>query len=193
VSALPQPPLRLLSVAEYAELGETEPGYTELVEGRLLMSPSPAPDHNTASLRLAMALLPRLPDRHEVIQDVDVDLELAAPGAPGFSRRPDQVVAHSHARERVRENGGLVRASEVMLAVEIVSPGSRRTDRVVKREEYAEAGIPYYWIVDIERPVSLLCCHLAGEFGYADSGERTGEVAVGEPFEVTLRLNGLLH
>ena len=31
---------RPLTVAEYLELGEVEPGYTELEEGRLLLSPS---------------------------------------------------------------------------------------------------------------------------------------------------------
>lgn len=42
MTALPQPPVHLLTVAEYVELDETESGYTELLEGRLLMSPSPA-------------------------------------------------------------------------------------------------------------------------------------------------------
>ena len=46
VTALPQPPAHLLTVTEYAELGETESGYRELVEGRLLVSPSPVPDRN---------------------------------------------------------------------------------------------------------------------------------------------------
>ena len=34
------------------------------------------------------------------------------------------------------------------MAVEIVSPGSARTDRVRKRELYQHEGIPEYWIVD---------------------------------------------
>lgn len=35
----------LLTIGEYVALGETEHGYTELVEGRLLTSPSPAVKH----------------------------------------------------------------------------------------------------------------------------------------------------
>lgn len=62
MTALSQPPAQLLTVAEYAEFGETESGYTELLEGRLLMSPSPAPDHNFASLELAVQLRPQVPD-----------------------------------------------------------------------------------------------------------------------------------
>ena len=51
---------------------------------------------------------------------------------------------------------------------EFVSPGSKPTDHVAKRADYADAGIPHYWIVDLDEPVSLIACHLAGEFGYVD-------------------------
>ncbi|MGH3321555.1 MAG: Uma2 family endonuclease [Streptosporangiaceae bacterium] len=192
MTAVPQPPVRLLTIAEYAALGETDSGYTELVEGRLLMSPSPGPDHNAASLELAVQLRSQAPEHLEVIQDVDVDLELASSDRPGFSRRPDLVIAQRTARQRVREEGGLLRASEVLVAVEIVSPGSRRTDYVTKRSEYADAGIGHYWIVDLDPPPSTLACHLAGEFGYQDTGEVSGAFAAAEPFAVRLRLERLL-
>lgn len=184
-------PSRLLTVAEYAALGETEFGYTELIEGRLLLSPSPVPDHGFAEFELAFALRQALPSGMEVIPDTDLDLELAPPDGPGFVRRPDLVVVRSEARRRVRERGGLLRASDAVLVVEIVSPGSVRTDRVVKRDEYADAGIPYYWIVDISEPVSVVACHLAGEFGYADGGEVTGVFRTDEPFPFELDLNRL--
>lgn len=35
MTVLPEPPSHLLTIAEYAALGETEPGHTELKEGRL--------------------------------------------------------------------------------------------------------------------------------------------------------------
>lgn len=52
------PPTHLLTAAEYAELGETGWGYTELMEGRILVSPSPSVRHNLAGLALAMQLAP---------------------------------------------------------------------------------------------------------------------------------------
>lgn len=41
MTVLPQHRVSLLTIEEYAGLGETEQGYTELVEGRVLVSPSP--------------------------------------------------------------------------------------------------------------------------------------------------------
>ncbi|MGH3885988.1 MAG: Uma2 family endonuclease, partial [Pseudonocardiaceae bacterium] len=96
------------------------------------------------------------------------------------------------ARRRVRDEGGLIRAAEVLVVVEIVSPGSRRTDHVAKRSEYADAGIPHYWIVDLDESVSLLDCHLAEGFGYQDGGSIIGVFTTTEPFPVRLQLDQLL-
>ena len=75
-----------------------------------------------------------------------------------------------------------------MLVVEIISRGSRRTDTVIKRGEYADAGIPHYWIIDLGVPVAVVAGHLAGEFGYQDSGEITGVIEVDEPFAIQIDL-----
>lgn len=180
-----------LTIAEYAALGETESGYTELVGGRLLMSPSPRPDHNIAVKRLLALLDAQAPDHLEVIPHMDIDLELVSADEPGYSRRPDLIVVERAAVERVSKDGSMLKASDTVLVVEIVSPGSKRIDHVDKHGEYADAGIPYYWIVDITEPVSLVACHQAGEFGYQDSGAVTGEFVATTPFPVTMRLNEL--
>lgn len=180
--------VHLLTIAEYAALGETEHGYTELIEGRLLVSPSPVPDHNVAMQELAVLLRPQLPDSVETVPDMDVDLELAPANEPGFSRRPDLMIVNRSARKRVRVEGGLIRASEVLAIVEIVSPGSKRIDHVDKRRDYADAGIPTYWIIDIDDPISLTVCRLTEEFGYVDDQVATGvfRTEVPFPFEVNL-------
>lgn len=54
MTALPEPPARLLTVAAYAQLGETTTDYTELQEGHLIISPSSSPRHMIASGRLLM-------------------------------------------------------------------------------------------------------------------------------------------
>jgi Uma2 family endonuclease len=199
VTAVPQPEYqshlafsgRLLTIAEYEQLGETETGYTELQEGRVLVSPSPVPDHNIASGSMYLQLAQQLPAELQVIQDVDIDLGLADASSPGFSRRPDLVVLTRSEVERVRAEGGMLRASEVLIAVEIVSPGSKRTDYVIKRGEYADAGIPHYWILDLDEPVSLVDCHLAEGFGYQDAGGVTGTFETTAPFSVRVELDKL--
>jgi Uma2 family endonuclease len=183
---------RPLTVDEYIEIGEVEPGYTELEEGRLLLSPSGVWRHNRAGNKLWQAFEAQLPPNLAATTDIDVDLQLAPAEAPGTVRRPDVVVVHREAAERIDREGGILRASDVVLAVEIVSPGSRRLDRRVKRDEYADAGIPHYWIVELDEPMSLLACRLAGEFGYVDGGAVTGTFRTTEPFPVEIDLGALL-
>ena len=182
----------LLTVSEYLEIGEIEPGYSELVEGRLLMSPSPAPRHQRVVRRLMWQLEAQLPPTLEVLHDIDVDLQLTPADAPGTVRRPDLVVVPYAASDGVDRDGGILRASDALVVIEVVSPGSRRIDLVHKRGEYADAGIPHYWIVDISPPVSLVAAHLAGEFGYIDTAVVTGRFNTTEPVPVDLDLDVLL-
>jgi Uma2 family endonuclease len=184
-------PTPLLTVAEYAALGEFEPGYAELVEGRLPLCPSPTLDHNVASSQLAMAIHAALPPGLEVLINTDLDLELAPAEEPGTVRRPDIMVIKAGARHRVRGEGGLLRAPDAVLVVEIATPESERTDRIHKRTDYADAHIPHYWIVNISGPASITACHLAGERGYVDSGAVTGTFRTAEPFRFELALSRL--
>ena len=186
------PQHRLLTVAEYLDIGEVEPGYTELVEGRLLMSPSPTFRHSRANGKLWATLDAQLPSGLVSVMDIDVDLQAGPEDGPGTVRRPDVVVVRSTAPSRIDREGGVFRASEAVLAVEILSPGSRRLDHVLKRVEYTDAGIPHYWIVDLDEPVSLIACHLAGEFGYVDGGTVTGVFRTTEPFPIEIDLPGLV-
>lgn len=186
----PHPPAHLLTIADYAALGEDEHGRTELMEGNLVMSPSPTLAHNVALLRLAMQLDSQLPDELLVSHDLDVDLQLVAPDQPGTSRRPDVLILERAAAQRVGAEGGVLRASDVLIAIEILSPGSRRIDNIVKRAEYADAGIPHCWIVDIETPVSLVACHLTSA-GYRDEPAVTGGYAASDPFALRIDLDAL--
>lgn len=170
---------RLFTVDEYFALGETEPGYTELHEGRIVLSPTPTPHHNMVGLELCGQLDSQLPDDLEVIWGVDIDLELAPADRPGFSRRPDLVIVDMAARPRVRDEGGILRASEVRVAIEIVSPDSRRTDNVIKHAEYAEAGIPRYWTVELDA-LSLRVWRLA-DGCYRDAGTFADRCTLDDP------------
>lgn len=192
MTALVEPPGRLLTISEYAKLGEDDQSRWELQEGNLVVSPSPSPDHMLASYALCDQLKAQLPSTVIVVPDIDIDLQLDSAEKSGTSRRPDLVVVERSAVARVRTEGGLLLASETLLVVEILSPGSRRTDYLIKRAEYADAGIPHYWIIDLEPAdeVSLLACRrIAGIAGYVDDGAATGSYTTELPYPVTIDLN----
>jgi Uma2 family endonuclease len=63
---------------------------------------------------------------------------------PGKFREPDIVfmrAEHNHRRTKTYWIGA-------DLVIEIISPDDRARDTVRKRREYAQAGIPEYWLVD---------------------------------------------
>jgi Uma2 family endonuclease len=192
MTALTQPPGRLLTIADYAALSEDDRNRWELQEGNLVMSPSPTPRHMVAAAELYTQLRTQLPSDLLAVPDVDIDVQLVPEGQPGTARRPDLVVVRRSEFDRVDREGGLLRAAATVLVVEIVSPGSRRTDTMIKRGEYADAGIPHYWIVDVDAPVSLVACDLAGEFGYQDAGEVRGVFESEQPFPARIDLDALI-
>ena len=182
-----------MTVAEYERLPEDTEQRWELQEGWLVMSPSPKPRHQLAMARLVSRLQSQLPADLLALPSIDINLELVPADGPGHVRRPDLVVIESAAYDRSDREDTLLRASEVRLIVEILSPGSVRMDSVIKRGEYADAGIPHYWIVDVDGPVSLIDCQLADEFGYQDNGGVTGEFTSSVPFPLRIDLNALVR
>lgn len=183
---------RLLSVDEFSVLPENPDARYELQGGAVVMSPSPAPEHQICQGEVQGRLKRQVPRGHEVIAAVDIDLGLVPTGKPGFVRIPDLIVVSRAAVARRRAEGGLLRASEVVLAVEIISPSTRRMDTVIKHAEYSDAGIPHYWMIDLELPISLVASHQGGELGYVDAPAVTGTFTTTAPFPVTLRLDTLL-
>src|SRR5262249_39730402 len=88
---------------------------------------------------------------------------------PGKVREPDLVfMLTQHADRITAEYWGVPD-----LVVEVHSPGTRRLDRVIKKREYAQAGIPEYWMVDLEAQTIEVyrlqeeAYQRAGEYGVA--------------------------
>ena len=50
------------------------------------------------------------------------------------------------------------------LVVEILSPGTRKTDEAIKRKLYERFDVREYWIVDLELDVIKVYRHLQGAF-----------------------------
>jgi len=178
-------PDHLLTLQEWDALPEDTSRHVELAEGVLIVAPRPAPMHQRAALRLASLLDEQLPNRLTALQDVDV---LVSATTPPTVRAPDVVVTFNAVAER---NPTRINASEVMLAVEIMSPGSRLQDRVQKPVEYAEAGILYYWLVDLESPASLTEFVLNDDNHYEITTTGTDVATLFEPAPVTIDVRAL--
>jgi Uma2 family endonuclease len=82
----------------------------------------------------------------------------------------------------------------VLLAGEVVSPGSRTMDRISKAALYAAGGIPVYVRVETQPDVSLTLYELApGADVYTEVATwRRGEVArLSTPFEVEIPIDSI--
>ena len=118
----------------------------ELFDGELLVTPAPTGLHQLAVSRLWGSLLPFV-ELHRLgeIMTSPADLRL---GGKQLSQ-PDLFVVPWLPRDR-RDWSGF---PDPVLVVEILSPSSERFDRTVKRRRFQRAGIPEYWIVDLDRRV----------------------------------------
>jgi len=178
-------PDHLLTLDEYDALPEDNARHYELLDGVLVASPRAGSFHQELAFYLMMELYRQLPREWKVIYDVEVVLR---PSFPPTLRAPDIVVVPA---ERAKTKPKRYNASDVLLAVEVISPGSRSTDTSIKREEYAKAGIPHYWVIDLDEPLSLTAYHLAGELGYQEAPAESKVFSVREPFPMTIDLRAL--
>ncbi|WP_406078912.1 Uma2 family endonuclease [Micromonospora sp. NBC_00858] len=153
----------------------------ELVDGVIQVTPSPTLGHQDISFLVRLWLHSHAPSDLRVAQAVGVGL--------GFntSRQPDVLLY----RAEVPSDRSMLRPADVVLAVEIVSPGTRRIDRFAKPGEYAAAGIPFYWRIE-QDPVHVYAYRIGDRVG--PGGERQYElvadgadvIELTEPFEIKL-------
>lgn len=151
---------------------------SEVVAGRLIVTPQPVPLHQFVAGRLYGLLSAAAPAGLEVLP-APVDWVLAR--RPLLVRQPDvTVVTTAQVRAPRLE-------SPPVLAIEIVSATSRERDLVTKRTEYATADLPWYWIVDPDEPEVVVLRNVDGRFERHAGARGTGELVVAEPFAVRLR------
>ena len=116
----------------------------ELLDGELLVTPSPRGIHQRGVLELYRRVDPYVREHrlgYTMLAPADLDLQ------SDQVLQPDLFV------------GGLVDGREPvdwgdyaipLLVAEIVSPATVRSDRVTKRRRYQHAGGPAYWVVDLD-------------------------------------------
>jgi Uma2 family endonuclease len=128
-----------MSADEYLALGETQERY-ELIDGVVVVSPSPTPRHQKVVTRLLWQLV-QWQDQQpgaEVFPDTDVKL------SSGKVFCPDLVVYGPGRLGKLPER--LALAPDVV--IEVVSPGSKPLDLITKRDDYDDFGVGEYWVID---------------------------------------------
>ncbi len=187
MAGLADVPHDLVTLEEWDALELDEARRWELVEGGIVMTPRPRPLHQVVSGNLRQLIRENLPASLAVLQEVEITVEARFPPTV---RDPDLVVVN---RSVVDLNPVRVDAVDVALVIEIVSPGSRRTDRVMKAYEYAKAGIEHYWIVDLDAdPDERFLAHSLRKGAYHRVRALVGDrVRVKEPLTLDFALDEL--
>ena len=127
----------------------------EVVDGNLIVTPPPSHHHQLVVSGLFHQLYAVCPAPWRVVFDFGLRL-----GTDG--RVPDLAVIRMDA-PRATGTRYPFGADAFGLTVEVVSPRSRKADRFLKPAEYAEAGIPIYWRVELEPELEIHAFVLEGD------------------------------
>ncbi len=132
-----------MNAEEYFALGETQIRY-ELIDGVVVMSPSPTAQHQQLIMEIAYqvrAFLDQSPVGR-VFPELDINLRAALDREVVYC--PDVVYVSNERADIIQKH--IVAAPDVL--VEIISPDSRKYDSITKKNDYEAAGVREYWLID---------------------------------------------
>jgi Uma2 family endonuclease len=130
-------------------------------EGALSVMPPPDSEHAAIASRLLVWLVVAGWPAEQVLQAAGI--RISGPTGEG-ARIPDLTLW-----SKPQPRSVWLALTDLLLIVEIVSPGSEAMDEMVKRHEYAAAGIPRYWVVDRDAALTVTLHQLgrSGEYEVA--------------------------
>ncbi|SDT76697.1 Uma2 family endonuclease [Actinoplanes derwentensis] len=162
--------------SKYLAIGET-PEHIELFNGSLVVTPTPAGDHQqvVGSLQGNLYALARDVGLYAFPGNLEIRL------SPGHIRIPDFLIT-----TEINFKDSVHDADVVKLACEVISPSSAATDMVLKMRFYAEAGIPWYLLIDPRTEIFRLY-RLEGDKYLEHASAAPGELLeITEPVAVTI-------
>jgi len=74
----------------------------------------------------------------------------------------------------------------MILAVEILSPSTRRKDLFLKRSKYQDAGVQNYWIIEPAAPSITALDLVDGQYETVAEAFGDGAATLEKPFPVTI-------
>jgi Uma2 family endonuclease len=151
----------------------------ELLDGALLVSPSARVRHQRLSSWLWAALDAAVPAWLEVLEAINVRV------GPGKILIPDLAVVSAPGLDLT-----VCEAADVVLIVEITSPGNVVANRAVKPQLYAQAGIPHYLRVELRPadPCAVVCRLEHDRYVEVARVEPGCPLVLTEPIAITLNL-----
>ncbi|WP_236075472.1 Uma2 family endonuclease [Streptomyces coffeae] len=179
----PVPPPDGYTVDDLLTLPDLPP-HTELIDGSLVFV-SPQRDFHSVMIDLLVSGLRRtVPAEFRVRREMTVVIDKRNGPEPDISVvRADAVRSGEQTYYQV---------SDVMLAVEVVSPESEARDHDTKPHKYANAGIPYFWRVERahagERPVVHVFQLDPETRAYRPTGVHHDRLKLSVPFTVDIDL-----
>jgi Uma2 family endonuclease len=150
----------------------------ELTEGVATVVPPPSMGHQWIGYRLAMWLERHAPGTLQPLLAVGVMTGLAN------SLEPDVVLAY----RPVDYDHHYLQPQQVVLAVEIVSPSTRRRDRLEKPALYATAGIAHYWRIE---PGPHVFAYDLVDGRYEVAADSAEELVLTSPFAIKLPIRDI--
>ncbi len=153
----------------------------ELLDGVLLVSPAPGIWHQEVAGALFRLLYPACPpELHVVIAPFEWRRGRST------ALQPDVLVVRRD--ELLAVDGGRFLATPPVLAVEVLSPSTRRIDRFSKLSAYEEAGVGSYWLIDPDPGDPSLVAMDLVDGRYTQVGSVSGKQvwSAQRPFPVTV-------
>lgn len=148
----------------------------ELLDGVLLVSPASVPRHQRACARLHLLLAGACPPDLEVFfAPLDWQPDVRT------SLQPDLLVV------RKADIGPKNIQRPLLLAVEVLSPSTRRKDAVLKRSKYEDVGVGSFWLVDPAAPAVIAYDLLEGRYELVAEAHAAEVARMTRPFEVEVR------
>lgn len=147
---------------------------TELIDGDIYVMNAQYHPHARAKTRLAFAIMARL---KEIGSDLEAVVEVAIRLNDDSMPEPDIVLTNWKGR-------GPVPVESVALVVE-VSDTTLETDLGRKSDLYSAAGIPEYWVIDLNENRAVM-----HEHPDADGYHRQLNMLLGEPL-ISAKIDGL--
>ncbi|GGO52552.1 hypothetical protein GCM10012287_37150 [Streptomyces daqingensis] len=187
-SSWPVPPRQGYTVDDLFNLPGLPP-HTELIDGSLVFVSPQRDFHSLTMYLLEKGLRRTVPDELRVKREMTVVL------SPRTAPEPDISVVWAEAVTSRRQTR--YQASDLVLAVEVVSPDSEERDRDTKPHKYARAGIPHFWRVEMsgdgERPVVYVYELDQTTMVYAVTGIHHDQLKISVPFDVDIDLTEIDH